>query len=124
MVETPYYIFCVNILFKCFFYFNKIDSVLFLYLIAYLTMICSMCNKKTGFVGDDWIMAVYVNDVCYCGECSLKKMGASSIDMNGKFVKKKKKNLVFMEEIGFGVVVIKYPKIWRQLVVVIVSKFY
>jgi len=91
MVETPYYIFCVNILFKCFFYFNKIDSVLFLYLIAYLTMICSMCNKKTGFVGDDWIMAVYVNDVCYCGECSLKKMGASSIDMNGKFVKKKKK---------------------------------
>ena len=59
-----------------------------------MTTICSMCNKETGFVGEEWIMAVYINEVCYCGECSLNKMGSSSIGMNGKFVKKKKKKFV------------------------------
>ena len=40
--------------------------------------ICSMCNKETGIV--------WLGELIYCGDCACKKIGASGIDMNGKFM--------------------------------------
>jgi len=60
MVETPYYIFCVNILFKCFFYFNKIDSLLFLYLIAYFITMTTEQEQK-----EYWLKLHREQDHCF-----------------------------------------------------------